>query len=147
MFRDLFYEMLNQVQHDRVIMNKNLFKKEEGELGERLAVEYLKKQGFKVLERNFRIRGGEIDIIALEYAKVTKEKTLVFVEVKTRRSNEFGTPFEAITPWKLRALIKTAQFYKVKYPQLPDLMRIDALGIVLDDKGHAISIELVKNIS
>lgn len=128
-------------------MVKNLFRKEEGELGEQLAVEYLKKQGFKILERNFRIRGGEIDIIALDPSAGSGQVTLVFIEVKTRRSSEFGTPFEAITPWKLRALIKTAQFYSIKNPNLPELMRIDAVGIVLDNEGKPASIELVKNIS
>jgi putative endonuclease len=118
-----------------------MFKKEEGELGEKIAAEYLKKQGFKIIDRNFRIRGGEIDIIALD------GETLVFIEVKTRRSSEFGTPLEAITPWKLRALIKTAQFYKIKHPSLPESMRIDAVAVVLDNQNNAVSIELVKNIS
>lgn len=120
---------------------KNLFKKEEGERGEQLAVEYLKKQGYKIIERNFRIRGGEIDIIAIDV------DTLVFIEVKTRRSHEFGTPFEAITPWKMRSLIKSAEFYKVKHPQLPELMRIDAVGIILQNDNTLASLELVKNIS
>ena len=119
----------------------NLFKKEEGELGEKIAAEYLKRHGYKIIEKNFRIRGGEIDIIALD------SDTLVFIEVKTRRSNEFGTPLEAITPWKLRTLIKSAQFYKTKHPQLPDLMRIDAVGIVLGSDGNPAFIELVKNIT
>lgn len=122
-------------------MVQNMFKKEEGDLGERLAVEYLKKQGFKIIDRNFRIRGGEIDIIALD------SDVLVFIEVKTRRSHEFGTPLEAITSWKLRSLIKTAQFYKLKQPRLPDAMRIDAVAIILDYENNPISIELVKNIS
>lgn len=122
-------------------MVQNLFKKEEGELGERIAVEYLKKKGFKIIDRNFRIRGGEIDIIAID------GDVLSFIEVKTRRSNEFGTPLEAITPWKMRALIKSAEFYKMKHPNLPESMRIDAVGIVLDHAGKATSIELVKNIS
>lgn len=120
---------------------KNLFNKEEGERGEQIAVDYLKKQGYKILERNFRIRGGEIDVIGLD------GDTLAFIEVKTRRSNEFGTPLEAITPWKLRSLVKSAEFYKVKHPKLPDAMRIDAVGIILDSEGNATTIELVKNIS
>jgi putative endonuclease len=120
---------------------KNLFKKEEGDLGEGLAVEYLKKQGFKIIERNFRMRGGEIDIIAID------GDTLSFIEVKTRRSHEFGTPLEAITPWKMRSLIKSAEFYKVKHPHLPDSLRIDAVGIMLKNDNTVGSIELVKNIS
>lgn len=126
----------------------NLFKKEEGQRGEQIAVEYLKKHGYKILERNFRIRGGEIDIVALDPSTGSGPlATLCFIEVKTRRSDEFGTPLEAITPWKLRALMRSAEFYKIKHPRLPDAMRIDAVGIVLDHEGNASSIELVKNIT
>ncbi|HSA84335.1 MAG TPA: YraN family protein, partial [Patescibacteria group bacterium] len=111
-------------------------------------VAYLKKQGYKILERNFRIRGGEIDIIGIDPSTGSgANATLAFVEVKTRRSDTFGTPFEAITPWKLRSLIKSAQFYTVKHPHLPKLLRIDAVGIILNYDGNATSIELVKNIS
>lgn len=116
-------------------------KLQEGKLGEDIAVEYLKKHGFKIIERNFRIRGGEIDIVALD------GDILAFIEVKTRSSSEFGSPFEAITPWKLRALIKSAQFYKVKHPKLPESMRIDAVAVVLGNQNKPISIELVKNVT
>ena len=122
-------------------MRNTFYKKEEGAYGEQLAVEYLKKHGYKLLDQNFRIRGGEIDIIALD------GNTVAFIEVKTRRSSEFGTPLEAITPWKIRSLIKTANFYMMKHPNLPEAMRLDAVGIVLDVQKKSISIELVKNIS
>jgi len=119
-----------------------MYKKQiAGKLGEDIACEYLKKQGYDIIERNFRIRGGEIDIIALD------KGVLAFIEVKTRRSNEFGSPLESITPWKLRALIKSAQFYKIKHPKTPDEMRIDAVAIILDHADKPVSIELVKNIS
>lgn len=119
----------------------NFSKLQEGKLGEDIAVEYLKKQGFKIIDRNFRIRGGEIDIVAID------GETLAFIEVKTRSSSEFGTPLEAITPWKLRALIRSAEFYKIKHPRLPEAMRIDAVAVILDNQNNAVSIELVKNIS
>ena len=117
------------------------YKQDEGKLGEEIAVAFLKKNGFKIIDRNFRIRGGEIDIIGID------DDTLVFVEVKTRASNEFGTPLESITYWKLKSLVKTAQFYKLKHPKLPDAMRIDAVSIVLDELHNIKDIELVKNIS
>lgn len=119
---------------------------EEGKWGEDAAVAYLVKCGFRILTRNFRIRGGEIDIIAIEKEK-TGEEVLVFIEVKTRSSNQFGSPLEAITPWKLRSLVKTAQFYKLKYPKLPELMRIDAVTVTFDSHTHRPKIDLVKNIS
>lgn len=109
-------------------------------LGEDKACEFLRKLGYKIIERNFRRGYGEIDIIA------TFENTLVFVEVKTRTSDKFGTPFEAITPWKLKPLVKTAQFYKMTHKNLPDSMRIDAIGVKI--LGSEVSeIGHIKNIT
>lgn len=115
-------------------------------LGEAIACEYLRKQGYQIIGRNFRIRNGEIDIIAIEDSKITEEKTLVFIEVKTRRSSEFGTPLEAISYWKIKNLVKTAEYYKVTHPHLPEHMRIDAVGIILKEDDSVVSIELVKNL-
>jgi putative endonuclease len=120
---------------------------EQGKRGEQYAVEFLASQGMQVIDRNFRIRGGEIDIIAIETDLQTKEKTLVFLEVKTRSSRDFGEPLEAIGYYKMRSLIKTTQFYKLKHPQLPDLMRIDAVSVLVSDDGQLLDIELVKSIT
>ncbi|HVZ67100.1 MAG TPA: YraN family protein [Patescibacteria group bacterium] len=110
-----------------------------GVLGEDLACDYLKKKGYKILERNFRKKYQEIDVIALH------NKTLVFVEVKTRKSTAFGTPFESIAPWKLKNLIQLAQFYKMLNPKLPENMRIDAIGVSLN--GEKVEkIEHLENI-
>lgn len=109
--------------------------------GEQLATDYLLKKGYKILERNFRKNYGEIDIIALD------GDILVFIEVKTRRSAYYGTPFEAITPWKLRSLIKTAQYYKLINPKLPERMRIDALAVTLTFTDSIENIEHIENIS
>jgi putative endonuclease len=125
----------------------NHSKLDRGNRGEQFAVEFLVSQGFQIVERNFRIRGGEIDIIAIEIDSRTEEKTLVFIEVKTRSSGDYGTPLEAIGYHKMRALIKATQFYKMKHPKLPDLMRIDAVSVLLNDEGQLMDVELVKNIS
>lgn len=109
-------------------------------LGEDLASEYLKKVGYKILERNFRKGYGEIDIIALD------KNTLVFVEVKTKTSTLFGSPFEAITPFKIKALERTAAFYKKLHPELPEALRIDAVSVMLDQNKKNSTIELLKNI-
>ena len=122
-------------------------KLDQGKRGEQFAVEFLTSLGFHIVERNFRIRGGEIDIIAIETDPYTKEKTLVFLEVKTRSSAEFGTPLEAIGYYKMRSLIKATQFYKMKHPRLPELMRIDAVSVLINEEGQLLDIELVKNIS
>ena len=113
-------------------------------LGEDKACEYLKKLGFKIIERNFRKGYGEIDIVAIDQSE--KEKVLVFVEVKTRTSNSYGSPLEAITYWKLKSLIRTAQYYKMTHRNLPDALRIDAVSVLLNG-NNVESIELTRNIS
>lgn len=111
-----------------------------GNYGEDLACRYLKQLGYQILERNFRIRGGEVDIVA-------KDKDyLVFVEVKARFNHKYGTPLESITPWKIKALIKTALFYVVKHKWGNKPYRIDVVSIDLIDKENP-KIELVKNIT
>src|SRR3989304_3418392 len=92
-----------------------------GRYGEELATKYLQKQGYKIIERNFQKRYGEIDIIARD------SETLIFVEVKTRIGDKYGPPEEAITSWKLKALVRSVQFYKMLHPELPESLRIDAV--------------------
>ena len=110
-------------------------------LGENIASDYLTNKGYKIIERNFRRSYGEIDIICI------KNRVLVFVEVKTRTSTKYGTPAEAITYSKLKSLIKTAEFYKISNPNLPDLMRIDAIGVLIDKSNNIKKIEHEENIS
>jgi putative endonuclease len=116
-------------------------KQDVGKKGEDIAVSFLKDKGYKIIDRNFRIRGGEVDIVAID------QNVLVFIEVKTCKSSQSGTPFEAISSWKLHALIKTAQFYKYTHHGLPESMRIDAVSVVLAKDNTISSLELVKNIS
>jgi putative endonuclease len=118
-------------------------------LGEDIAVDYLKKKGYKIIERNFRKGYTEIDIIAVQGStKLTpRDDTLVFVEVKSRKSNSFGDPFESIAPWKVKNLVKTAEFYKLLHLRLPDFMRIDAVGVFLSPDDRIQKIEHVENIS
>lgn len=122
----------------------NTFKKVKGVQGEELAAQFLTKKGYRIITRNFKARYGEIDIVALNSSE--KNPVLVFIEVKTRTSNQFGTPLEAITPWKLRSVIQTAQYYKLAHKNLPDAMRIDAVSILLNTDGSH-TIEHVENIS
>lgn len=109
-------------------------------LGEDIATNYLQKKGYRILERNFRKGYGEIDIIAV------KDNTLVFVEVKTRKSNSYGTPLESITHWKIRPLVRTAEFYAQLHPKLPQLLRIDAISVILQSNDEISTIEHVENI-
>ena len=109
-------------------------------LGENFACEYLKNKKYKIIERNFRKKYEEIDIIAVQGS------TLVFIEVKARTSGSFGSPFEGISSSKLRHLVQLAQFYKLLHPNLPDDMRIDAIGVTWSNNNNP-QIEHLENIS
>ena len=110
--------------------------KKIGNAGEDLACRYLEKRGYKILERNKHYsRFCEIDIIA-EY-----KNTLVFVEVKTRTTNDFGTPFEAITKSKYENIKKGIQFYLQVHKF--QKYRIDVIGITLKPE---LKIEHLKNV-
>ncbi len=74
-----------------------------GKKGEQAAVRFLKKQGYRIVEKNYRHTAGEIDIVA------EHDRKLVFVEVKTRRDTEFGRPEEAVTPHKRRKIAQVAR--------------------------------------
>lgn len=98
-----------------------------GAFGESLAVEYLSKNGYKVLERNFRCRIGEIDIIAIQ------EDTVAFIEVKTRSSEKFGMPSEAVSLTKQNRMVKTALYYMQKNKLLDHMCRFDVIEIIVDE--------------
>ena len=97
-----------------------------GQLGEAMAQEYLKKQGYKIVIRNYRTKRGEIDIIA------EKRGCLVFVEVRTKVGERFGTPEETLDWKKRRKLLGNAKAYVV-YQKYSGLYRVDAICIVLSD--------------
>lgn len=109
-------------------------------IGEQLATDYLRKQGYKIIERNFRKGYGEIDIIALDHG------TLVFVEVKTTSSTFLDSPFEHINYYKIKTLTRGAHFYKSIHPELPEALRIDAVSVILNYENKPLKIELVRNI-
>lgn len=98
-----------------------------GNVGENIASSYLQKKGFHIIDHNFRIKGGEIDLIGIS------KEVLVFIEVKTRIGDTFGPPEEAIDKRKLYHVSKSAEYYKMLHPNLPDCMRIDAVCISLND--------------
>ncbi len=114
-------------------------RKKLGTLGEKTARDYLKKQGYKILESNFRCPFGEIDLIAKQ------KDCLVFVEVRTRRNLELGTPEESVTLAKRQKLIKLAQFYLQKSPHPPSHWRIDVVAIEMGPNEKVNRIELIKN--
>ena len=102
-----------------------------GRRGEELAADFLRRQGYRILETNARSRLGEIDIVA--DAPGNGEKPLVFIEVKTRRSATFGSPLEAVASRKQHRLIRLAEAYLQQNPRLSKrVCRFDVIGIVID---------------
>jgi putative endonuclease len=110
-----------------------------GILGENLAKDFLKKRGYRILEANYRCPQGEIDLVARH------KDYLVFIEVRTKRSQEFGTPEESITLTKKERLRAVASHYQQTHSNLPQLWRIDVVAIELDRKGKPSRMELIEN--
>jgi len=108
-----------------------------GEQGESLAVWYLKKNGYKILEQNYRTNLGEIDIIARE------KKSLVFVEVKSRRSIRYGSPKWAVTLKKQRTISMVALSYLKATRQSDARARFDVVAISSNQDQP--QIEIIKN--
>jgi len=102
-----------------------------GAWGEDQAVLYLKREGLKIVERNFMTPVGEVDIIS------RTKKELIFIEVKTRRSNAYGSPAEAVGLRKQRQIIRAAQWYlaNCKSSLQP---RFDVVAVMPNAEGHAL---------
>lgn len=94
-----------------------------GREGERIAEEFLRKKGYKLVERNYRCRGGEVDLIVLD------RRVVVFVEVKTRTDHGFGNPLEAVEPRKQRRMILAAQLFLHRKKLHERDARFDVVGI------------------
>ncbi len=98
--------------------------------GEQQAVDYLKKLGYEIVQRNFSCKLGEIDIIA-------KDKDyLVFVEVKSRINTKFGMPFEAVNKQKIKNIIAVAKFYLLSKKMYNWNVRFDVVSILRDEITH-----------
>lgn len=114
--------------------NKHSSKKALGKKGERLAKEFLKQHGYKIVTTNYQNKLGEIDIIAWE------RDILVFIEVKTRRSGRFGLAKEAVDKHKQHQMIKVAMYYLKELNQEVKA-RFDVVAIDLEND----QIELIRN--
>jgi putative endonuclease len=110
-----------------------------GRDGEQAAVSYLLDHGYRILDRNWRCDGGEIDIVAAE------RRTFVVCEVKTRSGIRFGTPAEAVGPAKRRRLRRLAALWLSAHGTRFDEVRIDVLGL-LRDAGGGFTIEHIRGV-
>ena len=113
-------------------------KRARGIRGEDLAVTYLKKKGYKVIERNYRCQWGEIDLIARD------GKTLIFVEIKSRSSSDFGLPQDAVDRFKQEKLIHAAKAYMAEHHLQETIpARFDVVAVQLTPSGP--EMELIKD--
>jgi putative endonuclease len=102
-------------------------KTKKGTIGENFAVDFLQKKGYRILQRNYRFEHGEIDIIAED------GNVLVFVEVKARRSKEFGEPEDAVTPRKREKIRSTANGYLFENNIEDKECRFDVIAVDYQD--------------
>ena len=114
-------------------------RRDTGILGEKLAKDFLKKRGYHIWETNYRCPEGEIDIVAKH------KDSLAFIEVRTKKSLEFGSPEESITPAKRERMKATAARYRQTHHNLPPLWRIDMVAVELNQEGKPSRIELIEN--
>ena len=103
-----------------------------GMRGEEMACEFLEGKGYGILQRNYRKRGGEIDIVALD----PKSGETVFVEVKSRRNRAFGAPEEAVDERKVAKMADTAQHWLAEHGREKAEWRLDLLILEIDSRGR-----------
>jgi putative endonuclease len=114
-------------------------RKTTGALGEKMAQDYLKKKGCKIIETNYRCPKGEIDIVARD------GDCLVLCEVRTKTNLLYGTPEESITPTKIQHLEACAHYYRQTHSRLPASFRIDVIAIELDSQYRCKRLEWLEN--
>lgn len=111
---------------------------ELGKYGEDKAVSFLEKQNCKILDRNFSCKQGEIDIIAKDNDEI------VFYEVKTRNSLEYGKPVDAVDNFKQKHIWEAAKYYLYKNKMMNEFVRFDVIEVYL--KNNKVFINQIRNM-
>jgi len=114
-------------------------RKRLGAAGEELAACELARRGYVIRERNWRCAAGELDIVAEHGGEI------VFVEVRTRRGDKFGTPEESITPAKCAHLIAAAQTFLQEHELEKRDWRIDVVAVELSVRGELLRVDVIEN--
>lgn len=114
-------------------------RKRLGDFGERLAAAHLEARGYRIVDRNFRCRQGEVDIIA------ENGGCLAFVEVRTRRGDSMGTAVESLTPLKGARLHAVAETYCQRNSDAPEERRVDVIAVDLSPDGRLLGIQHIEN--
>ena len=115
------------------------FNKDIGTLGENISINYLKDSGYNILEKNFRCKCGEIDIIAINKGYIC------FIEVKTRYGINFGVPAESVVYSKQHKIYKTAQVY-ISWRNIENSnFRFDVIEVILNSANNDFSVNHIEN--
>ena len=117
-----------------------LNKREFGNIGENIACKYLEEQNYKIIERNFSCRQGEIDIIAKDIVK----NEYVFIEVKTRSNFCYGKPIDAVNDFKQKHILKSTKYYMHIHKLENVFVRFDVIEIYL--VGHKYKLKHLKQV-
>jgi len=116
-------------------------KQETGKRGEQIACKALEKKGYRILEKNYRCRHGEIDLVARH------RDYIVFIEVRSKTGNAFGSPAESVTAAKKKKLVATALDYLSSHRDVPENWRIDFVAVELDPSGGMPNrVEIIENV-
>ena len=110
-----------------------------GQFGERVAAAHLEAEGYRIIERNFRCREGEVDIIAED------GRCLAFVEVRTRRGDAMGGAADSLTPLKGARITAAAEAYCQERLGLPEERRIDVIAVDLSPEGRVLRLEHIES--
>lgn len=119
-------------------MIRGIKNKLTGQCGEDAAAAFLRKKGYKIIERNYKNKIGEIDIIA------KNKEDLIFVEVKTRKNEKFGTPAEAVTYYKKQKIVNTAKFYLFQNPTSLNI-RFDVIEVYGSFDGSVFNLDEINH--
>ena len=109
------------------------YKQELGQTGEKIATKYLLENNYRIVGRNFRTRLGEIDIIAID------KDELVFIEVKTRTTDKYGKPSEAVDYEKIKHILRVAEYYMYIYKIKNTYCRIDVIEVIINKEQYYIN--------
>jgi putative endonuclease len=115
-----------------------------GKWGENQAANFLEQRGFRILDRNARTPYGEIDLVACQESE-GRPPLVVFVEVKTRTTREYGRPEQAVTARKQTHLLAAIQAYLLEHPELEGDWRVDVIAIYRNRRGADPEINLFEN--
>ena len=107
-----------------------------GNIGENVAEDYFKQNGYRILERNAKICGSEIDVIC---EANDKSRTIVFCDVKTRRYDEYGSGAEAVTPYKVGRYVRAAKAYMARRANVNRNLRFDIIEIGESGVNHIVN--------